>query len=249
MNRQVVLQGARLTRWPTQGQTKPSDRILFVDDCSDIREAVPKVLVDSGYRVDVAEDGEAGWEALHATRYDLLITDHKMPKLTGIELVRKLRFARIELPVILASAALPAEAMGRNPLLQIAAVLLKPFTVEELLEMVKAVLGETPEGSTARLPSHPRHSQYPAGVWIRGISLGEHPRAAAGSGPGSGDLGALLQVLPACFGDALDVGIAKQYGAGAVLAWIGFVNHHFADDIGPFRALAGKRGIGLVRFA
>jgi DNA-binding response OmpR family regulator len=133
--------GARLTSWPTQGQTTSSNRILFVDDCIDIREAVPKVLERSGYRVDIAEDGEAGWEALQGTRYDLLITDHKMPKLTGVELVRKLRFARMELPVILASAALPMEALGRNPLLQIAAVLPKPFTVAELLETVKAVLG------------------------------------------------------------------------------------------------------------
>jgi DNA-binding response OmpR family regulator len=141
MNQQLVPQGARLTNWPTQGQTNSSNRILFVDDNIEVREAVPKVLARSGYHVDVAEDGEAGWEAMQASRYDLLITDHKMPKLTGVELVKKLRFARMELPVILASAALPVEALDRDPSLQIAAVLLKPFTVDELLETVRTILG------------------------------------------------------------------------------------------------------------
>ena len=141
MNQAIVPQGARLTSWPTQGQTNPSNRILVVDDSIAIREAIPKVLVNYGYRVDVAGDGEAGWEALHAIPYDLLITDHKMPKLTGVELVKKLRFAGMGLPVILASATLPLEALNRDPSLQVGAVLLKPFTVGELLEKVKGILG------------------------------------------------------------------------------------------------------------
>jgi len=125
---------------PTQGPTNPSNRILFVDDSIAVREASAKVLICSGYHVDVAEDGEAGWEALHATSYDLLITDHKMPKLSGVELVKKLRSAHMKLPVVLASATLPTEELNQNPWLQFAATLLKPFTVEELLQTVKAAL-------------------------------------------------------------------------------------------------------------
>lgn len=69
---------------PIQRRTNPSNRILFVDDSIAVREATAKVLIYSGYHVDVAEDGEAGWEALHAASYDLLITDHNMPKLSGV---------------------------------------------------------------------------------------------------------------------------------------------------------------------
>jgi DNA-binding response OmpR family regulator len=126
---------------PTQSQTNPANRILFVDDSIAVREASAKALICSGYRVDVAEDGEAGWKALHATRYDLLITDHNMPKLSGVELVKKVRSAHMKLPVVLASAALPTEELNQNPWLQFAATLLKPFTVEELLQTVKAALG------------------------------------------------------------------------------------------------------------
>ena len=56
----------------------------------------------SRYQVDTARDGAAGWEALHAKSYDLLIVDNNMSKLSGVELVKKLT-----LPVLLASAAIP----------------------------------------------------------------------------------------------------------------------------------------------
>jgi DNA-binding response OmpR family regulator len=133
----------KVARAPTQGQTNLPNRILFVDDSTAVREASAKVLICSGYHVDVAEDGEAGWKALHAARYDLLITDYNMPKLSGVELVKKLRSARMNLPVVLASGALPTEELKQNPWLQLAATLLKPFTIAELLRTVRAALSAT----------------------------------------------------------------------------------------------------------
>ena len=140
---------------PTQGQTNLSNRILFVDDSTAVREASAKVLICSGYHVDVAEDGEAGWKALHATRYDLLITDHNMPKLSGVELVKKLRSAHMKLPVVLTSAALPTEELNQNPWLQFAATLLKPFTIDELLQTVKEALGAAHDAGVYTGPYYP----------------------------------------------------------------------------------------------
>lgn len=60
-------------------------RILLVDDDASIRHLNTKMLIRAGYEVDDAADGEAGWEALQAKRYDLLITDNFMPKVTGID--------------------------------------------------------------------------------------------------------------------------------------------------------------------
>jgi len=99
--------------------------------------------------VDLAEDGEAGWEALHANRYDLLITDNSMPKISGVELVQKVRSARMALPVIMASAALPAEGLN----LQLDGVLLKPFSGDELLGTVKKVLCATDSARKRTGPS------------------------------------------------------------------------------------------------
>src|SRR6266850_2286293 len=92
-----------------RGTTYPPHRILVVDDDFDIRQLSAKVLRNRGYQVDAAEDGAAGWEALQTSNYDLLITDHNMPKVSGVELVKKMRAARMTLPVVLASGTLSAE--------------------------------------------------------------------------------------------------------------------------------------------
>ena len=125
---------------------KPCRRILVVEDDRNIRQINAMVLNHSGYEVDTAEDGNAGWKALHAVRhapdcYDLLITDHNMPGLTGVALVKKLRDVRMMLPVIMATGTLPSEDFfTRYPWFQPAAVLMKPYTIKELLGMVEAVL-------------------------------------------------------------------------------------------------------------
>ena len=74
------------------------------------------------------------------TLRELLITEHDLPRLTGVELVRKLRAARMALPVVMAAGRLPTHQLARNPSLQFAAMLLKPFGVDELLDTVKKVL-------------------------------------------------------------------------------------------------------------
>ena len=125
---------------PTRSQTNPSSHILVVDDDGEIRALSAEALVGFGYRVDAAEGGAAAWKELHANSYDLLITDNNMPKLSGVELVMKLRSARMTLPVILAAGELSAEELNRNPWLQLAATLVKPISSGQLLETVRAVL-------------------------------------------------------------------------------------------------------------
>jgi DNA-binding response OmpR family regulator len=63
-----------------------------------------------------------------------------MPRLTGIELLKKLHAEEIPLPVIMATGTLPARELARNPWLQPAATLIKPYTIVELLSTVKNVL-------------------------------------------------------------------------------------------------------------
>jgi DNA-binding response OmpR family regulator len=114
-----------------------------VDDDASIRDLNTEVLIHSGYAVDSAEDGAIAWATLQRHSYDLLITDQNMPKVSGVELVRKLRGARMALPVILATGAMPTEELDRHPGLRIEATLLKPFTIAMLLETVQEVLRAT----------------------------------------------------------------------------------------------------------
>jgi DNA-binding response OmpR family regulator len=127
---------------PTRCQTNPT-RILLVEDDIGIRQLSAEALTSSGYQVETAEDGSAGWESLQASNYDLLITDNNMPNVSGVELVEKLRSARMTLPVVTASGTIPTEALNGDSSLQLAATLLKPFTMNELLGTVEKVLRAT----------------------------------------------------------------------------------------------------------
>jgi DNA-binding response OmpR family regulator len=120
----------------------PPCRILVVEDELNVLQLNAGVLIRSGYDVDAVEDGAAAWEALNTDSYDLMITDNKMPKLSGVELLKKLYASRMALPVIMATGELPTEEFTRCPWLQPAATLLKPYTIEELLGTVRKVLRE-----------------------------------------------------------------------------------------------------------
>ena len=139
--------GARL-----QCPTKPPCRILVVEDDYDLCQVNARTLIYSGYAVDAVEDGAAAWEALQANRYDLVITDNNMPRLTGIELLKKLYATRMVLPVIMATGTLPKEEFTRYPWLQPVAMLLKPYSVEQLLGTVEKVLRATVNPDEAFAP-------------------------------------------------------------------------------------------------
>jgi DNA-binding response OmpR family regulator len=119
------------SRASTRG--RPFRRILVVDDDESIRHVSTKALTAHGFSVDGAEDGDIAWKALQDNSYDMVITDHNMPVLTGLELIKKLRAARMSLPVILVSGILPSDELNRHPNLHLTAVLMKPFTLDELV--------------------------------------------------------------------------------------------------------------------
>lgn len=131
-------------------------RILVVDDDLVLGLYHAQILLDAGFEVDTAEDGDAGWRAIGANQYDLVITDNNMPKVTGIELAKRLRCEGHELAVILVSGALPAEEIKRNPWLRLSAAMAKPFTAAQLLATVKLALqdGATldPRQKSRRIP-------------------------------------------------------------------------------------------------
>ena len=125
-----------------QLQTQPLSppRILVVEDEKDLRRLTAEVLIDAGYQVDVAEHGATAWSALQLYKYDLLITDQFMPKLTGVELLKKIHAARMTLPVIKATGFLPTWEFALHTCLQPVKMLLKPHNFDKLLGMVKNVL-------------------------------------------------------------------------------------------------------------
>jgi two-component system sensor histidine kinase and response regulator WspE len=140
MKEENTSQAGETASAPHQRLTGAARRILVVDEDRDLRQLYTEALAGLGCHVDAAQDGTAGWEALRANRYQLLITEHEMPNLTGIELVKMLRAARMALPVVMAARRLPTHELTRNPSLQLAATLTKPFALDTLLDTVRNVL-------------------------------------------------------------------------------------------------------------
>jgi len=148
---------------PFQIRSNPHQRILVVEDECDIRQISAEVLIDSGYQVDVAENGAAAWAALQLYSYDLLITDQFMPKLSGAELLRKMHAAHMGIPAIMATEVLPTWEFALHTWLQPVMMLRKPYTFEKLLGMVKKALS-APTGARAEIVPLPDWRRQPAAV-------------------------------------------------------------------------------------
>jgi CheY-like chemotaxis protein len=132
------------TTKPSEGQPNLSQRILVVDDEVDLRKAMIQMLSLLGSKnVDAAYDGADAWEALHKTTYGLVITDHNMPRVTGLELITRMRAEGMAQPVILISGLVPTDELERHPGLRVDAVMQKPFMATELAATVKSLLSAT----------------------------------------------------------------------------------------------------------
>jgi DNA-binding response OmpR family regulator len=115
-------------------------QILVVEDDPEIRELVARTITRAGFQVDTAGDGEEAWNALCLTAYDLVITDHEMPRLTGLKLIERIRAISVEPPCILISCNLPGSASTLREILYPGALLAKPFSGVQLIERVFGLL-------------------------------------------------------------------------------------------------------------
>jgi len=140
MKENKILQTGESGGTPLPCQTNPPQRILVAEDDAVMRRINVKMLTKSGYEVYAAEDGAVAWNALQSNGYDLLVTDNDMPKVSGVDLLKKLYAARMGLPVIMVSGTMPTVELNRQPWLQIKAALPKPYVVSELLATVRNVL-------------------------------------------------------------------------------------------------------------
>jgi two-component system, chemotaxis family, sensor histidine kinase and response regulator WspE len=103
-----LLEGHRLQRagaTTAQSERHHRKRVLVVDDSITVREVERQLLTNHGYVVEVAVDGMEGWNLVREGRFDLVVSDIDMPRLNGIELVRKIKAdPRLQaIPVVIVS--------------------------------------------------------------------------------------------------------------------------------------------------
>src|SRR5579863_3160662 len=92
----------------SSAKTGAAARVLLVDDNRDGLAARKAVLEEQGLTVITAVNGEEALETFSKQRFDLLVTDFRMPKMSGIELIRKVRPLDVKLRVILLSGMVNA---------------------------------------------------------------------------------------------------------------------------------------------
>lgn len=114
--------------------------ILVVDDDVTVNSMVTFALKGVGYSVASASDGESGWEAIGTNSFNLLITDYSMPKLNGIDLLRRMRANSVNTPAILMSANMPRQIGDIIDLVSQGGAIHKPFAIRELLVKVGTIL-------------------------------------------------------------------------------------------------------------
>ena len=114
-------------------------RLLVAEDDPSIAEALVQALRRAGYAVDCVSDGVAADAALAATPFDLVILDLAMPRLSGLDVLRKLRARKSTLPVLILTALDDVEDRVHGLDLGADDYLAKPFELKELQARVRAL--------------------------------------------------------------------------------------------------------------
>jgi len=119
---------------------KSSVKILVVDDDASIRNMLAIVLKEDGYEVKVADGSESALKQLKTESFDLVISDIKMPGISGIELLRKLKSINQEVPVIMITAFASANDAVEAMKLGAEDYITKPFNLDELKIIIQKSL-------------------------------------------------------------------------------------------------------------
>jgi DNA-binding response OmpR family regulator len=115
-------------------------RILVIEDAQRMAQLLQKGLTEECYAVDVAADGVEGLRLAQSGEYDLVILDVNLPGLDGFGVIRALRQARSDVPVIMVTARDSVEDRVAGLDGGADDYLVKPFAFEELLARIRALL-------------------------------------------------------------------------------------------------------------
>ncbi|MDZ7271447.1 MAG: response regulator [candidate division KSB1 bacterium] len=118
----------------------PQYRVLIVDDDHEFRLSLGKTLAKQGYGVELAADGVEALRAVQNGAFDLVITDHRLPGLPGIELLAEIRRCSPHSMVILVTAYGDEAVQCRAREAGAFAYLDKPIKREEILKLVAQAL-------------------------------------------------------------------------------------------------------------
>lgn len=114
-------------------------KILLLEDNETLANGILDELLLHGYVIDLFHDGEEGLYALNTSKYDLLILDLGLPSIDGIDIIKKLRNSKVNIPILIISARdrLDQRILGLDSGAD--DYLCKPFDVTEIIARVQAL--------------------------------------------------------------------------------------------------------------
>ena len=120
-------------------------KILLVEDSLQLNKALSTVLKRNSYIVDSAFDGEEALLYIKQSAYDVIILDIMLPKVNGLEVLKQARLQKLETPIIMLTAKSTTEDKIHGLDLGADDYLPKPFSVDELLARLRALMRRKPK--------------------------------------------------------------------------------------------------------
>lgn len=129
-----------------------SKNVLYVEDDKSVRENIKEILNEFFKKVITAESGEDGWLKFKKERIDLAIVDIELPGFNGLELIKRIRKERPDLPVIVVSAYTKTDYLLESVELKLDKYIVKPLTSRKLYELLMKLEKELGETTLLHLP-------------------------------------------------------------------------------------------------
>lgn len=137
----------------------PNLRVLQVEDDPNSARIVERSLGAAGYACETTESGTRAVELATDRRYDLILLDVRLPDIDGYEVLRRIRSAGIDTPILIQSGLVDRADWDKGVAFGQQDVLLKPFGRAELLERVEAMIGRRAETGGRAPASQPVASE------------------------------------------------------------------------------------------
>lgn len=131
-----------------------SKNVLYVEDDKTVRESIKEILSEFFKKVITAESGEEGWLKFKKERIDLAIVDIELPGFNGLELIKRIRTERPDLPVIVVSAYTKTDYLLESVELKLDKYIVKPLTSRKLYELLMKLEKELGETTTLHFPKN-----------------------------------------------------------------------------------------------
>ncbi len=125
-------------------------KILLTEDDENLGMLLREYLEAKGFETDLLPDGEEGYKAFMSKKYDICILDVMMPKKDGFSLAKDIRMVNAEIPIIFLTAKSLKEDIFQGFKIGADDYLTKPFSMEELLFRIEAILRRTKGGNAAQ---------------------------------------------------------------------------------------------------